>query len=90
MTPYNYSVPVYYYIPIPVDDKGANLTGPQFAGLIVFIVWLIATLFVAEELALDIEDRVFDDNKQDKKRHAIELIVLIAIGIIGVIWLIMC
>lgn len=88
MTPYNYSVPVYYYI--PVDDKGANLTGPQFAGLIVFIVWLIATLFVAEELALDIEDRVFSDNKQDKKRHAIELIVLIAIGIIGVIWLIMC
>lgn len=90
MTPYNYLFPVYYYIPIPVDDKGANLTGPQFAGLIVFIVWLIATLFVAEELALDIEDRVFSDNKQDRKRHAIELIVLIAIGIIGVIWLIMC
>lgn len=83
MTPYNYSVPVYYYIPVPVDDKGTNLTGPEFVGMIIFIVWFITTLCVAVELALDIEDRVFSDNKQDKKRHTIELIVLIAIGIIG-------
>lgn len=80
MTPYNYSVPVYYYIPIPVDDKGTNLTGPQFAGLIVFLVilaaWALATILLFQDL-------MFDDNKQDKKRHTIELIVLIAIGIIG-------
>lgn len=80
MTPYNYSVPVYYYIPIPVDDKETNLTGPQFAGLIVFLVilaaWALATILLFQDL-------MFDDNKQDKKRHTIELIVLIAIGIIG-------
>lgn len=84
MTPYNYSIPVYYYIPIPADDKGTSLTGPQLAGLIIFCVWLIAVDVVAEDLA---DDRLFSDNKQDIKRHTIELIVLIAIG---VIWLIAC
>ena len=80
MTPYNYSVPVYYYIPIPVDDKGANLTGAEFVGLIIFCVWLLAVGLVIDQLILDSLDT---DNKQDKKRHTIELIVLIAIGIIG-------
>lgn len=88
MTPYNYSVPVYYYIPIPADDKGSDLTGPEFVGLIVgliiFCVWLIAVGLVIDQLILDSLDT---DNKQEKKRHKIELIVLIAIG---VIWLIMC
>ena len=76
----NYSVPVYYYIPVPVDDKGTNLTGPEFVGLIIFMIifaaWAIAVIFLFQDL-------MFDDNKQDKKRHTIELIVLIAIGIIG-------
>lgn len=81
MTPYNYSIPVYYYIPVPADDKGACLTGTEFVGLIIFVVWFIATLFVAMRLALDIDDQLFSDNKQDIKRHTIELIVLIAIGV---------
>lgn len=76
----NYSVPVYYYIPVPVDDKGTNLTGPEFVGLIIFMIifaaWAIVVIFLFQDL-------MFDDNKQDKKRHTIELIVLIAIGIIG-------
>lgn len=84
MTPYNYSVPVYYYIPVTVDDKETNLTGPEFVGLIIFCVWLIAVGLVIDQLILDSLDT---DNKQEKKKHKIELIVLIAIG---VIWLIMC
>ncbi len=80
MTPYNYSIPVYYYIPIPVDDKGTSLTGAESVSLIIFCAWLLAAGLVIIKLMLD-------DNKQDKKRHTIELIVLIAIGMI---WLIMC
>lgn len=82
MIPYNYSIPIYYYIPVPADDKGTKLTGPEFVGLITFFVWIIAVAVVAEFLALDIENRVFGDNKQDIKRHTIELIVLLAIGLI--------
>lgn len=78
MTPYNYLFPVYYHVPIPVDDS--SLTGPQLVGLIIFMVivaaWAAAVILLFGRL-------VFDDNKQDKKRHTIELIVLIAIGIIG-------
>ena len=78
MVPYYYHI---FYTPvyIPADDRGANLTGAEFVGLISFIVWLITTGCVAEELA---DDRLFSDNKQDIKRHTIELIVLIAIGLI--------
>lgn len=86
MTPYNYSIPVYYYILVPVDDS--NLTGPQLAGLIVFCAWLLAVGLVIIQLLLDRTNRLYSDNKQDKKRHTIELIILIAIGIAGVIWLI--
>ena len=79
-------IPYYIYIPIPADDKGSNLTGPEFVGLlvglIIFCVWFIAVFCVSVELALD-----FDDNKQDRKRHTIELIALIAIGVIALIFL---
>lgn len=73
-----------YYIYIPVNDNGKDivLTGPDFVGLIIFIVWVIATTCVTELLTLDIQDQVFSDNKQDIKKHTIELIVLIAIGLI--------
>ena len=83
MIPYYYHI---YYTPvyIPVDDKGTNLTGPQFVGLIIFMViltaWALAVILTSDQL-------LFDDNKRDKKRHTIELIVLVAIG---VIWLIAC
>lgn len=77
-------IPYYIYIPIPADDKSTNLTGPEFVGLIIFMVivaaWLLAVGLVIDQLILDSLDT---DNKQDKKRHTIELIVLIAIGIIG-------
>ena len=76
-------IPYYIYIPVPADDKGTKLTGPEFVGLTIFFAWFSAVLYVAVILSLDIQDRVFGDNKQDIKRHAIELIVLIAIGIIG-------
>lgn len=82
MTPYYMYIPHYIYIPVSDNEKGAALTGPQVAGMLIFIIWLITTACVAEELALDIEDRVFSDNKQDIKRHTIELITLIAIGLI--------
>lgn len=78
MTPYNYLFPVYYHVPIPVDGK--SLTGPEFVGLIFFLVilaaWALAVILLSERLEFD------DNNKQDKKKHAIELIVLIAIGLI--------
>lgn len=82
MTPYYYHI---FYTPvyIPVDGKGANLTGPELVGLTIFFVWFSAVLYVAVILSLDIQDRVFGDNKQDIKRHAIELVVLIAIGVIA-------
>lgn len=74
-----------YYIPIPADDRGANLTGAEFVGLIILFAWVLAMILIFDQLN-------FDDNKQDKKRHKIELIVfvLIAIGMAGVIWLITC
>ena len=81
MIPYYYHI---FYTPvyIPADDKGTSLTGPEFVGLISFIVWFSAVLYVALIIPLDIQDRVFSDNKQDIKRHTIELIVLVAIGVI--------
>lgn len=60
----------YYYVPvyIPADDKGSNLTGPEAAELIIllliFCIWAIAVLLLFERM-------MFDDNKQDKKRHTI-------------------
>lgn len=81
MTSYYYYIPVY----IPVDDN--SVTGPEAVGLIIlliiFFVWAVAVILLFGRL-------VFDDGEQDKKRHTIELIALIAIGIAGVIWLIMC
>lgn len=82
-------IPYYIYIPVPADDNGSKLTGPELVwltvGLIIFLVWFSAVLWVAVELALDIDDRLFSDNKQDTKRHTIELIVLIAIAVIALI-----
>lgn len=80
-------IPYYIYIPVSDNEKGTKLTGPEFVGLTIFFVWFSAVLYVAVILSLDIQDRVFGDNKQDIKRHAIELVVLVAIG---VIWLIAC
>lgn len=85
MIPYYYHI---FYTPvyIPADDRGANLTGAEFVGLIIFLVilatWTLAVILTCDQL-------LFDDNKQDKKRHAIELIalILIPIGIIGAICL---
>lgn len=79
MIPYYYHI---FYTPvyIPADDRGANLTGAEFVGLIIFLVilatWTLAVILTCGQL-------LFDDNKQDKKRHAIELIVLVAIGVIA-------
>lgn len=52
------------------------------AWLIAFFAWLLAIELVIDQLMLD-------DDKQDKKRHTIELIalILIPIGIIGAICL---
>lgn len=72
------NIPVYYYIPVPVDDS--NLTDAETVGLIILLIilfaWAVAIILLFGRI-------MFDDNKQDKKRHTIELIALIVIGIIG-------
>lgn len=77
-------IPYYIYIPVSDNGKHTDLTWTQAVGLIVLLA-LLVTWITAIYCVID--DLIWDDNKQDKIKHTIELIVWIAIG---VIWLIAC
>lgn len=84
IVPYYMYIPHYYYIPVSDNAKHTDLTWTQVVGLIVLLALLVAWITA---IYCVIDDLIWDDNKQDKIKHTIELIVWI---VIGAIWLIAC